>query len=226
MNTAYLIAPVVGLLSALHCLGMCGGIVGALTFSLPARARASAPLLLAYLLAYNLGRVLSYALAGAAFGWLGAVVLAVDDGGWAVWLLRMLAAAVTVAIGLYIAGWLPALAAVERMGEPVWRRLEPFGSALLPVRTPWRALLYGAVWGWLPCGLVYAMLIAAPAQSSVAGGAVYMGLFGLGTLPVLLGSGFLAGRWRAFAGRRAPRTVGGLTVVGLGVFTLLSLGIQ
>jgi sulfite exporter TauE/SafE len=226
LNTAYLIAPVVGLLSALHCLGMCGGIVGALTFSLPAHARASAPLLLAYLLAYNLGRVLSYALAGAAFGGLGAVVLAVDGGGWAVWLLRMLAAVVTVAIGLYIAGWLPVLALVERVGDPLWRRLEPLGRALLPVATPWRALLYGSVWGWLPCGLVYAMLIAAPAQSSAVGGAVYMGLFGLGTLPVLLGAGFLAGRLRTFAGRRAPRTVGGLTVAALGLFTLMSTGIQ
>ena len=214
-------AFVVGLLGGVHCVGMCGGIVGALTFSLPERVRRETGLLLAYTLAYNFGRILSYVLAGAMFGWLGALLLAAG-GGWAAWLLRTVAALVTVAIGLYVAGWFPRFARVERLGEPLWRQLEPLGRRLLPVRTLRRAALYGAIWGWLPCGLVYAMLIAAPAQSSVVGGAVYMGLFGVGTLPVLLGTGLLAGRLRELAGRSGPRAVGGLTVVGLGLFTLLS----
>jgi sulfite exporter TauE/SafE len=221
LNTAYLIAPLVGLLSGLHCIGMCGGIVGALTFSLPARVRRETALLLAYTLAYNLGRVLSYMLAGALFGWLGGLLFAAG-GGWAAWLLRTLAALVTIAIGLYVAGWCPRFAQVERLGEPLWRQLEPLGRRLLPVRSLSRAVFYGAIWGWLPCGLVYAMLIAAPAQSSSVGGAVYMGLFGLGTLPVMLGTGLLAGRLRELSGRPGPRVVGGLGVVGLGLFTLLS----
>ncbi len=222
MNTAYLIAPVVGLFSALHCVGMCGGIVGALTFSLPAQARQDLKRLLVFSLAYNVGRILSYTLAGALFGWLGALVFANGNAGLAAWLLRAAAAVVTVAVGFYIAGWFPRFASIERLGEPLWRALEPVGRRLLPVRTPARAVLFGAVWGWLPCGLVYAMLIAAPAQSSAAGGAVYMALFGLGTLPVMLGAGLLAGRMRGLAGKRAPRLAGGLAVVGLGLFTLLS----
>lgn len=222
MNTAYLIAPVVGLFSALHCAGMCGGIVGALTFSLPVQARQDLPRLLIFSLAYNVGRILSYTLAGALFGWLGALMFANGYAGLAAWLLRATAAIVTVAVGFYIAGWFPRFASVERLGEPLWRALEPVGRGLLPVRTPARAVLYGAVWGWLPCGLVYAMLIAAPAQSSAAGGAVYMALFGLGTLPVMLGAGLLAGRMRGLASKRAPRLAGGLAVVALGLFTLLS----
>jgi sulfite exporter TauE/SafE len=225
LNNAYLIAPAVGLLSGLHCLGMCGGIVGALTFSLPERVRRDPTRLLLYLVAYNAGRILSYAAAGAVLGWAGALIFAAADAGPAAVLLRSVAAAVTVAVGLYIAGWFPRLAWIERIGEPVWRRLEPIGRRLLPVSTLPRALLYGAVWGWLPCGLVYAMLIAAPAQSGAGAGALYMGLFGLGTLPVLFGSGLLAGRLRHLGRARAPRTVGGLAVVGLGVFTLLSQGI-
>lgn len=222
MNTAYLIAPVVGLLSALHCVGMCGGIVGALTFSLPAHARRDMTRFLVFTLAYNIGRILSYALAGALFGWLGALVFASANAGVAAWLLRAVAALITVAVGFYIAGWFPRFARVEQIGEPLWRALEPVGRRLLPVRTPVRALLFGAVWGWLPCGLVYAMLLAAPAQSSAVGGAVYMALFGLGTLPVMLGTGLLAGRIRGFAGKPAPRLAGGLAVVGLGLFTLWS----
>ena len=147
MNTAYLIAPVVGLFSALHCVGMCGGIVGALTFSLPAQARQDLKRLLVFSLAYNVGRILSYTLAGALFGWLGALVFANGNAGLAAWLLRAAAAVVTVAVGFYIAGWFPRFASVERLGEPLWRALEPVGRRLLPVRTPARAVLFGAVWG-------------------------------------------------------------------------------
>ena len=221
MSTGYIIAPLVGLLSGLHCLGMCGGILGALTFSLPEQVRRDPPRLMLYLAAYNLGRVLSYALIGAIFGWMGAVVFSVAASGPVVVVLRNAAAAVTMMIGLYIAGWFPGFAAIERLGEPVWRRLEPLGRRLLPVRSPTRALLYGAVWGWLPCGLVYAMLLGAPAQGSAAAGAVYMSLFGLGTLPVLFGTGLLAGRLRDLGRARAPRAIGGLAVVALGLYTLL-----
>jgi sulfite exporter TauE/SafE len=222
LNTVYLIAPVVGLLSGVHCIGMCGGIVGALTFSLPEPVRRSGGRLLAFTLAYNLGRILSYAVAGALFGWLGALMVASGSGSWTAWLPRLVAAVVTTAVGFYIAGWFPRFARVERLGEPLWRLLEPLGRRLLPVRTLTRALLYGALWGWLPCGLVYAMLIAAPAQASAVGGAVYMALFGIGTLPVMLGTGLLAGRLRDIAGRPGPRVAGGLAVIGLGLFALLS----
>ena len=217
-----MIAPVVGLFSALHCIGMCGGIVGALTFSLPDGVRRQPRRLLAFTLAYNAGRIVSYALAGALFGWFGALVFAAANAGPAAWLLRLAAAVITVAMGLYIAGWLPRFARVERLGEPLWRALEPLGRRLLPVHTLGRAALYGAVWGWLPCGLVYAMLIAAPAQSSMLGGALHMALFGLGTLPVMLGTGMLAGRLRGWTGNSALRQLAGLGVVGLGLFTLLS----
>lgn len=222
MNSAYVIAPVVGLFSAMHCIGMCGGIVGALTFSLPERVRNEPRRLLAFTLAYNAGRIVSYALAGALFGWLGALVFAAANAGAAAWVLRLTAAVITVAMGLYIAGWLPRFARLERLGEPLWRTIEPWGRRLLPVHTLGRAVLYGAVWGWLPCGLVYAMLIAAPAQSSMLGGALYMTLFGLGTLPIMLGTGMLAGRLRGWTGKTVLRQLAGLGVVALGLFTLLS----
>jgi sulfite exporter TauE/SafE len=201
---------------------MCGGIVGALTFSLPERVRGEPRRLLAFTLAYNTGRIVSYTLAGAMFGWLGALVFAAGDAGAAAWLLRLTAALITVAMGLYIAGWLPRFARLERLGEPLWRTIEPWGRRLLPVHTLGRAALYGAVWGWLPCGLVYAMLIAAPAQSSILGGALYMALFGLGTLPIMLSTGMLAGRLRGWTGKTLLRQLAGLGVVGLGLFTLLS----
>lgn len=222
--TPFLLAFLVGLLSALHCLGMCGGIGGALAFSLPIGTRRDWPRLLLFLLAFNVGRVASYALAGAAFGWLGQAVMATGPAAWPHRILQWLAALVMVGIGLYIAGWFPRFAQVERIGEPLWQRLEPIGRRLLPVATLPRALIYGAVWGWLPCGLVYTMLIATPAQGGPAAGALYMALFGLGTLPAMLAVGLLTGRLHTWARDRRVQVVAGLSVILLGLFTLVFQG--
>jgi sulfite exporter TauE/SafE len=232
LDSAYVIAPVVGLLSAVHCIGMCGGIVGALSFSLPEAERRRGGRLLAFTLAYNAGRVFSYALAGAALGGLGALAVAAGDTLWMTRLLRGAAALMTVGIGFYILGWFPRFAVVERVGEPLWRRLEPLGRRLLPMRTLPRAFLFGTVWGWLPCGLVYAMLISAPATADALGGAVYMALFGVGTLPAMAGAGLLSGRVLGVTGgpagdatRRRLQVAGGSLVVLLGAFPLLFQGI-
>ena len=220
MISSYALAFVVGLFSALHCAGMCGGIVGALSFALPAETRARGDWLLGYLVAFNLGRVLSYALAGALFGWLGGALLGEGVRTWLYDGLRLIAALVVIGIGLYIGGWFPRFVWVERLGEPLWRRLDPLARRLLPVRSLPRALLYGAIWGWLPCGLVYTMLIGAPAQGDALGGALYMTLFGLGTFPVMLLGGFAAGRLFGFGRDRRLQVVAGIVIIVLGLSTL------
>jgi sulfite exporter TauE/SafE len=223
VGTSAIIALVVGLLSATHCVGMCGGIVGALGFSLPGATRRRPGRFLIFTLAYNAGRVLSYSLAGMLLGALGGVV-AIHSTGIGL-LLRVLAALITMAIGLHVMGVSPWLAAMERFGEPLWRRIEPFGRRLLPVRSLGRAFGFGVVWGWLPCGLVYAMLLNAPAQGGALGGGLYMALFGLGTLPVMVGSGLLVTGFRGLLGRCELALFGGALVVALGLYSLLSIGI-
>jgi uncharacterized protein len=226
VNSTFALAFAVGLFSALHCIGMCGGIVGALSFSLPEETRRSWARLNLFLLAYNLGRTCSYAIAGALFGALGGALLEPGMRSWLQAGLRWVAAVVVVGIGLHIAGWFPRIMAIERLGEPVWRLIHPLGRALLPVRTLPRAFLYGAIWGWLPCALVYTMLLSAPAEGSAAAGALYMALFGLGTLPAMLGTGIAAGRLYRFAGNERLRLASGLAVVALGLFALYFPSIQ
>jgi sulfite exporter TauE/SafE len=216
-----LVAFVVGLLSALHCIGMCGGIMGALSVALPESTRAQPVRLFGFLAVYNLGRVLSYTVAGALAGSLG-LTLVRGSGSVEVGLvLRVVAALLMMLAGLDLAGWLPAVGRLERLGAPLWRRLEPLARRLVPVRTPGRAALYGAVWGWLPCGLVYTMLGVAAGQATVAGGAATMAAFGLGTLPVLLATGLFAGRLYRLPRRPLLQRLGGLVVAGIGLATLV-----
>ncbi|HEY0634427.1 MAG TPA: sulfite exporter TauE/SafE family protein [Gammaproteobacteria bacterium] len=171
MEYHYLIPPLlIGLFSTLHCLGMCGGIMGALTFSLPAEVRQDKSRLGQFLFAYNLGRISSYALAGALLGSLGGSLFALLSPRAGYLVLQVGAALMMTGVGLYLAGWFPRFARIERLGEPLWRRLEPFGRRLLPVRHPLRALLYGMIWGWLPCGLVYtALLLTVTSGDALAG---------------------------------------------------------
>lgn len=216
-----LVAFAVGLLSALHCIGMCGGIMGALSVALPESTRAQPARLIGFLAAYNLGRVLSYGVAGALAGGLGLTVVSGTGSGEVGRALRLAAALLMILAGLNLAGWLPAVGRLERLGAPLWRRLEPLAHRLVPVRTPGRAALYGAVWGWLPCGLVYAMLGVAAGQATVAGGAGVMAAFGAGTLPTVLLAGLFAGRVYRLRRRPLLQRVGGLAVAGVGLATLI-----
>jgi len=221
-----MLAFVVGLFSVVHCAGMCGGIIGALAFSLSPGLRADVGRLGLFLLAFNLGRIGSYAIAGALFGWLGQRLIAAAADTWLPQGLRLFAALLLVGVGLHIAGWFPRFALIERIGEPLWRRVQPVGRRLLPVGSLAQALGYGAVWGWLPCGLVYSMLLSAPAQADPLAGALFMAAFGAGTLPTLVVTGLLAGRLRELARNAHLRQAAGLIVVTLGLFALLYQGTQ
>nr|WP_314489909.1 sulfite exporter TauE/SafE family protein [uncultured Pseudomonas sp.] len=206
-------ALVLGLLGGGHCLGMCGGLMGALTLAIPAEQRNRR---LRLLVAYNLGRVLSYAAAGLVLGLAGWAVASTP----LVLGMRALAAALLIAMGLYLAGWWSGLTRVEGLGRGLWRRLQPLATRLLPVSSLPRALLLGALWGWLPCGLVYSTLLWAASQGDAGHSAGLMLAFGIGTWPVLLATGLAAERVTALLRRRSVRRAGGLLVMLFGLWTL------
>ncbi|MEC4875770.1 sulfite exporter TauE/SafE family protein [Pseudomonas sp. NC26] len=206
-------ALVLGLLGGGHCLGMCGGLMGALTLAIPPEQRARRVRLL---LAYNLGRVLSYACAGLLLGLAGWAVASSP----AALALRVAAALLLIAMGLYLAGWWSGLTRIEALGRGLWRHIQPVASRLLPVSSLPRALLLGALWGWLPCGLVYSTLLWAASQGHAGYSAALMLAFGLGTWPVLLATGLAAERVNALLRRRSVRMAGGLLVILFGLWTL------
>lgn len=206
-------ALVLGLLGGGHCLGMCGGLMGALTLAIPPAQRGRR---LRLLVAYNVGRVLSYTVAGLTLGVAGWAVANSP----AVLVLRTVAALLLIAMGLYLAGWWSGLTRIEAMGRGLWRHIQPVASRLLPVSSLPRALLLGALWGWLPCGLVYSTLLWAASQGNALHSAALMAAFGLGTWPVLLATGLAAERVNRVLRRRSVRVAGGMLVVLFGLWTL------
>ncbi len=216
----YLTAFLVGLLGGVHCVGMCGGIVGALTLGLPPERRKRLAAMVPFQLAYNLGRITSYVVAGAIMGALGMVLAQLLPVYYAQRLLLVLAGLFMILLGLYLAGWWMLLSRVEQLGGGLWKRLEPFSRRLIPVRSPVQALMVGALWGWIPCGLVYSMLVTAVATGSALKGAGLMLAFAVGTLPNLLLMGVLAGAAARLARSSAVRRIAGTTVILFGLYTL------
>ncbi|MHC6226549.1 sulfite exporter TauE/SafE family protein [Pseudomonas sp. X10] len=206
-------ALVLGLLGGGHCLGMCGGLMGALTLAIPPEQRSRR---LRLLLAYNLGRILSYASAGLLLG-LAGWALANSPAALA---MRVLAGLLLISMGLYLAGWWSGLTRIEGLGRGLWKHIQPVATRLLPVSSLPRALLLGALWGWLPCGLVYSTLLWAASQGNAIDSAALMLAFGLGTWPVLLATGLAAERINTLLRQRSVRIAGGLLVMLFGLWTL------
>jgi hypothetical protein len=222
MNIESLTAAfLVGLLGGTHCLGMCGGIVGALSTGLSGPVRESRWRYLAAQLAYNAGRIGSYTFAGVLVGAFAGQVgeTGVLEG---MPVGRYLAGVIMILFGIYLAGWWHTLLFLEKAGARLWKHLEPVGRRWLPVRHAGQAFLLGLVWGWLPCGMVYAALAMALASGTAAGGAATMLAFGLGTLPTLLTVGLAYNALRRFLQDPRVRIVAGIFVILLGLMMLLA----
>lgn len=206
-----------GLLGAAHCVGMCGGIVAAMSLQGGRRQPFS------FHLGYNAGRLASYVAAGALAGLIGSAAFLSERLLPVQTALYVVAQIVLILMGLYLAGLNRAVLWLERAGGVLWNRLQPRLGRLLPIRDLRGALAAGALWGWLPCGLVYSVLVTALASGNAASGALLMLAFGLGTLPNLLAMGWAAERLRALASNPAVKLAAGLTVAGFGVWGLFVL---
>lgn len=217
-----------GLAGSVHCAGMCGGIVSAFSVGAPRtgaeRARAipiahagAAAATVGHVLAYNAGRIGSYMVAGAVAGGLAGSVASLARmsslqlAGY--WMANLMLAA----MGLYLMDAWRGLAHIESAGGVLWRRVQPLVKPLVPMDTPLKALALGGLWGWVPCGMVYSVLLTAMLSGSALDGALVMGAFGLGTLPMLLAMGMAGARLRQYLQQRAVRVACGLVVLGFGL---------
>ena len=211
-------AFLVGLLGGVHCVGMCGGIVSAVSVHLPQHKSN-----LSFLLAYNAGRILSYGLAGALAGLVGASsfflahILPVQE------VLYAISSLILIALGLYLAGLWHGITYLENSGRLLWKILQPYSKRYIPVQKISQAFMLGTLWGWLPCGMVYSILIGAVATGSALRGGLLMIAFGLGTLPTLITMGLSAVKLKSLLQNTWVRRVSGLVVFGFGIAGLIRL---
>jgi hypothetical protein len=216
-ESIYASALLLGLFGSTHCIAMCGGIAAALGQSGPPGSGGTA---WRGALLDSLGRITSYSIAGAGAGLFGEA--------FAAWSglstpIRLLAGALILVLGLHVAGWWNGSVVIERVGQAGWRRLAPLVRRIGPADRPWKRFALGLLWGWLPCGLVYAALVAAAAAGGALQGATFMACFGLGTLPALLALGGLGGQVRGLLARRSARRAAGAALVVFGFWSIAAV---
>lgn len=206
-------AFVTGLLGSAHCFGMCAGISG--LFAINASV-ASLKTQVPKAIAYNLGRVLSYAFLGVAVAVVGkSMVSSIPDIAAPV---RFASGVLIILVGLQLAfGW-RILSPLESAGAKLWNRIAPAARGLVPVETTTQALGLGLIWGWLPCGLVYSVLLLAATTADPTSGGLVMIAFGLGTMPAMIATGISASKLAQFMSGK--RLGAGLLIVVLGLATI------
>jgi uncharacterized protein len=212
-------AWLVGALGGVHCLAMCGGLVGAIGARDATQIRTLHPAraLALHHAAYHGGRIATYALLGTAFGAAGGATLGVVD-------LLPVQRAIYVAanvfllmLGASLAFQTPLVPSLQRLGasafapvlramQPVVRRSDASGRVAM-----------GFVWGLMPCALIYSVLPLALVSGGAWQGGAVMLAFGLGTLPNLLASGVLLARARQFMSGRLMRTAGAAMLIAFGL---------
>ena len=206
-------AFITGVLGSAHCFGMCGGISGLFAVN---TSVASLKTQISKAIAYNAGRILTYAILGLVVAVLGKAMVAS---------MPKLAAPVRLASGLLIIlvglqlafGW-RILSPVENAGARLWKKVAPAARGLVPVETLAQALGLGLIWGWLPCGLVYSVLLLAATSAEPASGGLVMIAFGLGTMPAMVATGVSASKLAQFmAGKRLGA---GVLIVLIGIATI------
>ncbi len=209
-----------GVAGSVHCLAMCGGLSGAL--GMRARKLGASPArTFLHNISYQIGRVGSYALAGALCGSFGELLATLLDLSSLTRGLRVVAGLLLIAISLRVlVGW-RLFGGLERVGAKLWMRLSPLARSIEQNHLG-GSLLLGALWGWLPCGMVYSMLLFAALSGSALQGAATMVLFGVGTWPAMLGGSLLSAQVWRFSAARGFHTVAGALLLAFGVLTVIA----
>ena len=207
-----------GLSSSLHCFGMCSGIAASLHFATGLDPRRPARDLVATTLLINAGRITGYVIAGAIVAGVGSSVFGAFDHSTSHAILRWAAAAALGWIGLSMLEIMPLPAILYRVASHVSRFMDTVArAARLPAAMG--LFLSGAVWGFLPCAMVYAALFYAMLSGSWLGGAIVMSGFGLGTLPVLIGAGLGLPLLRRRATSVWLRNAVGVAIITVGIIS-------
>jgi sulfite exporter TauE/SafE len=224
----WLTAFMTGLLGSGHCFAMCGGSASSLgTLNLQGKNQQSRAAVFIQALQFNLGRIAGYGLAGGVAAGLVGVIPAISGLEMIATGLRLITAILVGLIGLrYLFDW-NGLNRIERLGARLWPGIAPLAARL--ARSPGSSsrILLGVCWGFLPCGLVYTLLLTAASTAHVLLGATVMIAFGLGTIPSMLGLTLAAPSLAAILKDKDFRRFIGLSLAILAAwmaFTALTMG--
>ncbi len=198
-----------------HCIGMCGGIVVAYSTIKINPQSSKVTQGVAHLL-YSFGRVLTYSILGAMFGFLGGVVTFSNtaNGG-----LLVFAGIVMILAGLSLMGKIKFLTIIEHSFASSSLYKNVFKS-VLNSKSNLSFFILGMLNGLLPCGFVYFFAITAASTADPLYGAMVMAIFGLSTIPAMFSLGFLTSLASATSFRNLMMSLSSIAVILYGAYTI------
>jgi len=231
MGADLLAAFMLGLAGSTHCLTMCGGVHSVLSLKQPSASAGDSLVASSFgsvssseneslnkVALFSLGRVSSYALAGLALGSVSHVLQLAAPAvvPWA----RLLSGLLLLALAFYAGRWWMGLARVEKFAAYFWQAIKPATASLFPPRSGFAAFGLGALWGWIPCGMVYSALAWAVLAGPAIHASTLMLFFGLGTLPAMISAGLLSRGLASVLEKSVVRNAGAVVLLGFAVWTI------
>lgn len=210
----YLSLLLIGLLGSTHCIGMCGGLQQLFINMAPDNTQTT-------LLIYHLGRLTSYTIITLIVATILSRFAAQTEGliPYAL-MIRLLAAVVMIWIGVKHFITIPLPKHLSIATDKLWQWVRGLVQPLLPPKNRFQVFIVGLAWGWLPCSLVYSALTIALSANHVSASVLAMVVFGLGTMPALIGMGMVS-QYLA----KNPQTKHGLAgfLIVIGCYALISV---
>jgi len=214
LSTSMFSALIMGLVGSTHCIGMCGGIVSTLSLQHQSKYVRSIWYQQLIQLAYNAGRISSYMFIGLIISLFTSSLLnQLPDPHQ---ISNYISGIFFILLGIYIGKWINSFSWLESAGQLLWSKIEPIGRKYIPATNLKQAYLFGLVWGWLPCGLVYSALALSATQIHLLDAVMVMLWFGLGTLPALLLIGNFAKNFRTWVQHKIIRWVLAVFLIAIG----------
>lgn len=184
-NLIYLTAFLIGIAGSIHCIGMCSSIIIILSINVKDTNKKK------YLIiCYNIGRIFSYSIIGLIGGIFGTTLFNLSNNVILASTIKLFSGTIITLLGLYLLGLSNKFLFIEKFLSKIFYNLTPFYKKIISVKTYWKALLIGLLWGYIPCGLVYSVFIWALSSGDIIKSCLLMTFFGLGTLPSIISVGY------------------------------------
>ncbi len=184
----YFLLFIAGLLSSMHCVGMCGCFVTAYSMNIKGNSWEKS---ISHLL-YGFGRVTTYTFLGALMGLLGSNIYFLGKMAGVQNIITLIAGCIMVYLGLSLAGFLPKIGVLDKSGSFFIKLTKGIFGKLMKKQGVFFTYPLGVILGFLPCCLLYTVEIQAMTTGNILKGALSMLSFGLGTIPALFLFGMVA----------------------------------
>lgn len=215
-NFSLLTAFIIGLVGNIHCLGMCSGIILLLSLNLSENKKNEK---LLYQIYYNTGRIIGYLIINVIAFTLGIIIiktLGIENTKF----LKLISGITLILISTYLISSINLIKKFEQFGSKIWIQIKKITKIIIPVKNPIQAIILGILWANIPCGLVYSTLIWSISSGSIVKSLTLMILFGLGTLPSMLGLGFISTKTKKIVNSKFFKIVSFFILISLGFFNI------